>query len=281
VSDLTLVKALSDGKIMLGGHFRSVNNVNRNTVARLQANGALDAGFDAQVTITSGTNVRGNRVAEVGDKYVVAGYVIYTGLNRGFLARVTATGALDTTFGPTAPPTPSPNVNILAGEVDDMFLQPDGRIMVCGGFVEIIDGTWDRPQRGRIARFTADGFLDNTFTTNNGANNTIQSMALQRDGKILIGGWFTRYNLPDVGQPDNRNRVARVNPNGSLDESFNPGTGTDAVVWSVLRLASGKALFGGQFTTYNGTGRAQLAQVLAGPADVIFNPGIPLLLLGN
>lgn len=278
VSDLRQAKVLGNSQIMVSGYFRTINGVSRTVTARLNADGSLDAAFDAQVTITSGTNVRANRVAEVDGKYVVAGYVTYGGLARGFLCRLTGAGALDATFGPTDVFTPSPNVNITAGEVMDMFLQKDGRIMVCGNFSEIIDGSWSNPQRGRIARFTAGGLLDPTFTTNLGANNIIQSMALQPDDKILIGGYFTRYNLPVVSDPDNRNRIARILSNGDLDESFNPGTGADGTVWSLLHLPNiGKAVIGGQFTTYNGVSRNQLAQVLAGPAN--FNPATLSLLL--
>jgi hypothetical protein len=161
-----------------------------------------------------------------------------------------------------------------------MFLQPDGRIMVCGDFSEIIDGSFfNRPQRGHIARFTAAGFLDGTFTTNIGADNAIEAMALQPNGRTIIVGAFKRYNLPDIGQPDNRLRVARVLPNGDLDNAFNPGTGLNDTAYAVARLATGKALIGGKFTTYNGVSRAQLLRVLAGPANS--GPGALFLLLGD
>ncbi|MCX5889079.1 MAG: delta-60 repeat domain-containing protein [Deltaproteobacteria bacterium] len=288
VSDLKQVKPRQNGQIMVAGHFRTISGLSRTTAARLNADGTLDAAFDAQVTINLGVSIRSDRVAEVNGKYLVVGYVTYDGLSRGFLTRLTNTGAMDPTFGPTAAPTPSPNVIITAGEVKDLALQKDGRIMVCGDFVEIIDGSFSRPQRGRIARFTADGLLDGTFTTTTGANSYIEAMALQPNGKILIGGNFTGYNLPNVypTPPPNRNRLARVLPNGDLDNSFNPGTGLaepasasyKVSAYAVLRLASGKALIGGYFSQYNGTTRNQLAQVLAGPADACPAP-VDLLLL--
>ncbi|MBU4232936.1 MAG: hypothetical protein KJ822_19385 [Proteobacteria bacterium] len=286
VSDLKQVTPLANGQIMVAGHLRQADGITRTALVRLFSDGLLDTSFDAQITITSGTSIRANRVAEVNGKYLVSGYVTFEGLARGFLTRLTNTGALDASFGPTAAPTPSPNVNILAGEVKDMALQKDGRIMVCGDFSEIIDGSfWDRPQRGHIARFTADGLLDGTFTTNIGANNAINAMALQPNGRIIIGGAFTRYNLPNYSDPDNRNHIARVLSNGDLDASFNPGSGlTDPSVASYLVsanaltwLSSGKVLVGGGFSLYNGTARIKLAQVLAGPAN--FNPGTFLLLL--
>ena len=146
VSDLKQAVPLPNGQIMVAGHLRTANGAARTAMARLNANGTLDASFDPQITITSGASVRVNRVAPVGDKYVVSGYVLYDTtlpkLNRGFLTRLTSTGALDTTFGPSGGATPSHNVNITAGEVKDMLLQKDGRIMVCGDFSEIIDGSF-------------------------------------------------------------------------------------------------------------------------------------------
>ena len=110
-------------------------------------------------------------------------------------------------------------------------------------------------------------------------------MALQPNGRIIIGGSFTRYNLPNISDPDNRNRIARVLPNGDLDTSFNPGTGCEepssaaykVSTYAVLRLASGKAVIGGYFSLYNGTARNQLAQVFAGPADYCPAPMMMLL----
>jgi uncharacterized delta-60 repeat protein len=288
VSDLKQAKPLPNGQIMVVGHLRTANGVARTAMAKLNANGTLDASFDPQITITSGESVRVNRVAQVADKYVVSGYVTFEKLARGFLTRLTSTGAMDATFGPTAAPTPSPNVNITAGEVMDMALQKDGRIMVCGNFSEIIDGSFfSRPERGHIARFTADGFLDPTFTTNIGANNVIECMALQPNGRIIIGGNFTSYNQPNISDPPNRSRIARVLPNGDLDASFNPGAGLAepsspsyrVSTYALLRLSSGRAVLGGYFSLYNGAARNQLAQVFAGPAD--FCPGALLLLLGD
>jgi hypothetical protein len=69
----------------------------------------------------------------------------------------------------------------------------------------------------------------------------------------LIGGQFTQYN--GVA----RNRIARLNANGSLDTSFNPGTGANFQfhVWTLAVQADGKIMIGGFFTQYNGVGEKQ------------------------
>ena len=78
-------------------------------------------------------------------------------------------------------------------------LQGDGKIIIGGQFT-----TYNGTGRNYIARLNADGTLDAGFNPGTGANNTIQTTALQGDGKIIIGGVFTSYN------GTGRNRVARV-----------------------------------------------------------------------
>jgi uncharacterized delta-60 repeat protein len=277
VSDLRRLVYLSSGQIMVAGHFRKINNIDRTQVARLNANGTLDEEFNSQITINSGDSIRVDSVAPTtGSKYVVSGYVTYAGLARGFLCRLLNTGALDNTFGPTVSYTPSPNVVITAGEVMDMGLQPDGRIVIVGNFSNIKDGFLE-PQRGRIARFTADGALDNTLTTDIGANNTVNCLGLQPNGKFIIGGYFTRYNLPVVSDPNNANRIARVNSNGSFDASFKSLPGADNTLWAVTLLPGAKkAYIGGQFTTYDGVSRQGIARIFTGASG--FTPVFTLLL---
>ena len=62
-----------------------------------------------------------------------------------------------------------------------------------------------------IARLNDDGSLDNTFDVGAGVNGAVQAIALQPDGKVIIGGPFNSYNGLD------RRGLARVNVDGSLD----------------------------------------------------------------
>ncbi len=70
----------------------------------------------------------------------------------------------------------------------------------------------------------------------------------------MIGGCFSSYN----GR--SRNRIARLNSDGSLDTGFDPGTGADNWVQSVAVQSDGKILIGGGFTSYNGTSRNRIAR---------------------
>jgi uncharacterized delta-60 repeat protein len=74
----------------------------------------------------------------------------------------------------------------------------------------------------------------------------VRILTVQPDGRILIGGEFTTVNST------NRNRIARLNADGSLDNSFNPGLGADDAVRTVALLANGQVLVGGLFTSFDG-----------------------------
>ena len=141
--------------------------------------------------------------------------------------------------------------------------------------------------RRGIARFSADGLVDGTFTPSltlpSGANTmSISAMAGQPNGKILIQENF--FNVSGYNANYISTRVARLNSNGSLDPNFTLGIPTNG--WSnffdstsILRLPNGKALIGGNFSQYNGTAAWSLVRIFAGPAN--FSPGSLLLLLGN
>ena len=103
------------------------------------------------------------------------------------------------------------------------------------------------------------GDLDTTFlATGAGATGAVNSIAVQSDGKVLIGGLFTSYNGTSRGY------VARLNTDGSLDTGFlATGAGANGLVYSVaVQPGDGKILIGGGFTTYNGTSRGFVARLL-------------------
>ncbi len=82
----------------------------------------------------------------------------------------------------------------------------------------------------RIARLNADGTLDTSFNSSGGVglggtNNVVYSIALQEDGKLVIGGAFTRVNGSVVSTTTGVNRIARLNADGTLDTAFNRSGG--------------------------------------------------------
>jgi hypothetical protein len=109
--------------------------------------------------------------------------------------------------------------------------------------------------RNRIVRLNANGSLDASLNPGTGANNTVFSILIQSDGKIIIGGAFTTYN--SVG----KNRIARLNSSGANDATFNPGTGASNTIWAAALESGGKIIIGGNFATYNGATRNGVARI--------------------
>jgi len=164
------------------------------------------------------------------DKAIIGGlFTNYNGQPRPFLARLNSDGSLDVGF----------NTGVgLNNAVYALAMQPDGQIVIGGAFTQVYGAT-----RNSIARVPANGTgVDVSFNPGLGANGTVKSVALQNDGKVLIGGNFTRFDGTNCGA------IARLNTNGKLDLGFDPGTGADGSVNSVVVLTNGQILVGGVFT---------------------------------
>jgi uncharacterized delta-60 repeat protein len=209
----------SDGKLILAGKFTTISEgvVWRN-IAQLLPNGQCDTNFNSSVV----ANDQVNAVAVQSDDKIVIGGIFGRGI-----ARLDSNGFLDPTF-----------TNVSAAWVDCLVVQPDHKVVIGGSFEEI-----DTVPRKHVARLNADGTLDMTFGQGlTGANSDVNCLALQPDGKVLMGGSFTAVN----GDP--RYRIARLNTNGSLDTNFDAGpSGVSAPVVAIALQPDGKILIGGSF----------------------------------
>ncbi len=146
-----------------------------------------------------------------------------------------------------------------------------GKVLVTGSFYSAATTS---PKYGSILRLNNDGSFDNTFNAGNeGAYGIIAATAIQADGKILIGGGFPTYNGTSL------NGIARINPDGSLDNTFNPGTGFSSIIpppWvsSIAVQTDGKIIVGGGFTSFNGTAIKGICRLNSdGSLDTTFNSG--------
>jgi Domain of unknown function (DUF5122) beta-propeller len=83
------------------------------------------------------------------------------------------------------------------------------------------------------------------------ANGTVRVVVVQPDGKILIGGDFTTLS-PNGGAAVTRNRIARLNPDGTLDTAFDPNA--NGAVYAIAVQTDGKILAGGVFDGANSIG---------------------------
>ena len=158
----------------------------------------------------------------------------------------------------------SPAVN--PGDVDTSFVygtgfdnsvsaintQSDGKILVGGGFT-----SYKGTAANRIIRLNSNGSVDNTFVYGTGFTDIINSIDVQTDGKILVGGGFTTYDGTGA------NDIIRLNANGSVDNTFVYGTGIDSDVAIITTQPDGKILLGGNFTSYKGTAANQIIRLIS------------------
>jgi uncharacterized delta-60 repeat protein len=148
-----------------------------------------------------------------------------------------------------------------AGNVHALALQPDAKLLVAGEFTGINGLTCHG-----VARLNPDGSLDESFTLGVGVGQDIRAVLVQPDGDILVGGHFNSV----AGR--RQNGVARFNPDGSRDGTFNPGAGTTAFVWSLALQPDGKILAAGAFETFNRKPCRRLVRLESnGAVDVSFN----------
>ncbi|MFN8275152.1 MAG: hypothetical protein U0X58_09775 [Flavobacteriaceae bacterium] len=249
----TKVAVQADGKVLCSGQFTQYNGTTCSTLIRLTADGLYDATFN-----TGGAGLVGTVnaiIVQPNGKILIGGELYsYNGTSVQNVIRLNADGSLDASFTVTVGQGNLNAVNALA-------LRPDGKLYIAGIFDNI-----------SIVRVDANGVTDTTFTCLANAflaQGNINSLGLQSDGKIIVGGGFTSYGATS------RNRILRLNTDGSLDTSFDPGTGASAVVRKVIVLPDDKILMMGDFTSYNGNFDTYLLARLNsnGVLDTTFTPG--------
>lgn len=234
-----------DGKILIGGFFRGYNGdaAAGDCVLRLNSDGTRDLSFNPG---GAGANFGLYAIAVQPDaKILIGGYATtYNGADAAndFIMRLNSDGTLDAGFNPGGAG--------LNNRAIAIALQADGKIVIGGDFF-IYNGDGAAPDN--IMRLNADGTRDLSFNAGGaGADGPVYSVALQGNGKILVGGGRT-YN----GDPAANDWIMRLNVDGTRDLSFNPGgTGANLPINAVALQADGKVLIGGDFTSYNGDSTA-------------------------
>jgi uncharacterized delta-60 repeat protein len=236
-----------DGKILVSGYFPSYNGIARNNIVRLNSDGSLDTSF---LTDPGPDDVViGIELQPDGRMIIFGTFQNINGNPRVRIARLLPNGALDTSFDPGSG---------AFGTIRAASIQPDGRIMIGGGFIEY-DGT----ARTRLARLNANGSLDPSFNPAVGPNGDVLDLQLQANGKVIIAGLFGTY------RNTLRRNLARVNSDGSLDPSFAPGAGANFGLNCVTPQADGRILIGGHLNAYAGASRQGVARVNGGEALLI------------
>lgn len=209
VNGVDSIAVQPDGKILVGGPFTSAGGVARQCLVRFNADGTLDAAFNVNVSSFSVISAQAITVQPDGKILVGGTFTSIGGVTRNYIARLNANGTLDTAF--------NPNAN---GGVRAITLQTDGKILVGGDFTNIGGAA-----RTYLARLNADGTVDPSFNVNIGpAPRYVNALAVQNDGRIVIGGGFTSVG----GQT--RNYIARLTDTGPASQTLSATVST--ITWS-------------------------------------------------
>jgi uncharacterized delta-60 repeat protein len=253
----------SDDRVIVYGNFAFLSSIYSHVMRRLTASGATDFGFAGTSLANYGDRPRISTIAQQPDgKLIVAGsfHVFGTVLTAHNVVRLETNGAWDSSFD-GAGPGPS------ASEIAAVVVHPStGKIFLGGSF-----STFAGAPRNNIAWANSDGSLDNTFAGLPGVtdyNPAISVLGTQSDGKILAGGVFSTF---DGGSHYN---LVRLNPDSTIDPTFNPALSLDGPVRSLLIQPAGKIMIAGDFRAINGIERRRIARLNSdGTLDYSFNPG--------
>ena len=219
-----------DERILLGGDFTRVGGVFYGHVSRLHPDGYVDSSFNVGTgldNIVWALGVQGDRKPVPGGRYT-----IIDGNEIEAFGRLNADGVFDDTFAIG---------DGIDGEVFAVAVQTDGAILIGGEFTKIAGQSVRN-----IARLNADGTLDETFIVEGGADRAVRDLAIQPDGKIVAVGEFG--TLGGIV----RSRVGRLNADGTVDATFAPGAGANAVVHAVGLQEDGGVIVGGEFVIFGG-----------------------------
>ncbi len=221
-----------DGKVLIGGFIYYANDVKRRGLARYNADGTLDTGFVPYQNLAWGLDIALQPDGKI---------LIVNSDSPSSLFRLNPDGSLDTTF--TAPFVPFSASIQKRTRITQIVIQPDGKILVSG---QLITGSATSPTLSGLARLNQDGSRDTSFQLVGalGGTRDVHDIALQPDGKIVIGGDFSHINNNGAFH-----YLARINPDGTIDTSFSSPfpPSSSPVIYEIELQPDGKVVYAGNF----------------------------------
>jgi uncharacterized delta-60 repeat protein len=232
-----------NGTLFMGGEFLSVEGTQRLGIARLDRAGHLDPSFAPVIPITASTVVYALGLQTGGGILASGDLLSFTG---GHLVRFKQNGATDTAFTPGISIDRAPRALTVDPASGRIYLGL-GTIIVNGGLLA-----------ERILGLNSNGSFIATFSQNGYAVRSVQRLALDSCGRLLVGTSST--NVSGL----RRTHLARFHPDGNLDLEFNPTL--DGTVTSILPRPWDDSVFvAGAFSFANGVRRCGFAQLLGQP----------------
>jgi len=246
-----------NGKIILTGAFFRFNNVGYGGFLRLNPDGTPDTTFKN----TGGDVVRSVSLFSDGRILVAGDFKSFNKVNLHNITVLFNDGKIDPGFNNIRVGFDTSSANVLAVLPDDKLIIVSSSIF---GF-----NAYNGIQNKGFVRLNSDGSQDNTLTFGGGTPFSYYSpscVAVQKDGKMVVGGDFTGLFNQTI------NRIARLNYDGTRDNSFVMGTGFDQLVKKVVVLDDNKILAGGNFVTYKGITCGAIVRLNSdGSLDSTFN----------
>ncbi len=285
----------SDGKFILSGQFLSYNGDDRFAVIRIQSDGSLDPSFTSPFTsfgqFVEQTAIQPGGKIVIGGSFGVSGYIN--------VARLNTDGTLDMSFTPfmggdVYALAIDPNNQILVGgffqlnngavhsmarlnpdgSVDPSFISPfaagttveyfvikeDGKLLVAGTFADAVVGF----ARSAVRQLNSDGTNDPSFSSPEADDGGYHVTRLGND-QIILTGFFDNIQTPGTGHQN----IVRLNPNGTVDETFAAALSSSGGVLSMLTQSDGKVLVAGDF--YRGNGLPHRSVVRFNPDATVDN----------
>lgn len=279
------VEVSSDGSIIVGGDFSSVNGISVTRLAKLIPNNSgeyeVDASFNAGNT---GPNYSVNAVELLEDGSILIGgqFTTYNDFEANNIAKISADGTLDTSFSSGA------GTGAWWSPVNSIDALSDGKILIGGSFQK-----YNNVKRWNVAKLNADGSLDETFNETGeeiASEWTTINFVAEHDNNYYIGGSFflkktdsdgiidssfynyssspTVYDIVFAGEKilvgcnmavpaaGTGKHLMRLNSDGTVDSTFNPSPdgisrGPGSYVYKILMTEENeKAIIGGNFSNY-------------------------------
>ena len=230
--DVDALALQADGKVLVIGGL--------NQLARLNSDGTTDYGFDPVFDAV----VRALAVQADGRIVVAGSFTHVNGMSNTGLVRLNADGTTDVSFNANTNPAIGP-------EAATMALQSDGKILI-GGYAASFNGV----KFPGIVRLNTDGSVDTSFNagiSGDGSSSCVNTIIVEADGSIVINGVFSKVDGASCKQ------LARLNPDGTLDTTFNPAA--NGGVLSLAVQSDGQLIVGGKFTQIGGVACNGLARL--------------------
>jgi len=224
------------GNLYVGGSFSDYNGSAFENFTKLNSTDAsLFSNPPYSATSFNGTLLA---ITKYTSRRILIGgdFTTYNGVDSRCLTSIDFEGNIDNIF--------RVNTNIDSGKVFAIGIGDEDKVIIGGQLTGYNSGTYTV---GNIMRLNLDGSFDTTFSNGYaGFNNNVYAIAVQKDGKILVGGVFTSY--ADASGTNTVNYIARLNTDGTYDSTFT-GSCSTTVRSIVIDEYNDTIIVGGDFTS--------------------------------